>query len=147
VPAAVSTYLFNSQLVTLPDGRTALIAPRECEEHDGVRAYVHSLVDGEAPIDEVRYFDLRQSMNGGGGPACLRLRVVLTEREERAIAPGVVFTPALDSKLTAWIERHYRDRLRPGDLADPAFLDESRRALDELTRILELGAIYPFQLS
>jgi len=146
VAAAVGTYLFNSQLVTLPGGKTFLVAPKECEENDQVRAYVAGLVDGDAPIDEVRYFDLRQSMQGGGGPACLRLRVVLTEREERAIAPGVVFSPALDRKLVAWIERHYRDRLRPSDLADPALLVESRTALDELTRILELGSIYPFQL-
>jgi succinylarginine dihydrolase len=144
---AVATYLFNSQLVTLPDGKTVLIAPKECEEHERVRTYVEGLVAGDAPIDEVRYFDLRQSMHGGGGPACLRLRVVLTEREERAVAPGVLFSTALDRKLTAWIERYYRDRLRPGDLADPAFIDETRGALDELTRILELGTIYPFQLA
>jgi succinylarginine dihydrolase len=147
VGVAVTTYLFNSQLVTLPDGRTLLVAPKECEENDQVRTYVAGLVGGEAPIDEVRYVDLRQSMSGGGGPACLRLRVVLTEREERALAPGTLFSPALDGQLVAWIERHYRDRLLPGDLADPAFLDETRTALDELTRILQIGSIYPFQLA
>jgi succinylarginine dihydrolase len=146
VGEAVSTYLFNSQLVTLPNGRMALIAPKECEEHDRVRAYIASLVDGGSPIDEVLYFDLRQSMNGGGGPACLRLRVVLTEAEERAIAPGVIFSDALDRKLVRWIERHYRDRLHPRDFADPQFVDETLRALDELTRLLELGPIYQFQL-
>jgi succinylarginine dihydrolase len=144
---AVSTYLFNSQLVTLPNGKTVLVAPTECEENERVRAYVASLVDGDAPLDEVRYVDLRQSMNGGGGPACLRLRVVLTEREERRVAPGVVFSPALDRKLVAWIERHYRERLRPSDLADPALIVEAKTALDELTRLLELGSIYPFQLT
>jgi succinylarginine dihydrolase len=144
---AVSTYLFNSQLVTLPDGQTVLIAPKECEEHPRVRAYVTSLVESDAPIDRVCYVDLRQSMNGGGGPACLRLRVVLTEAEERAVAPGVIFSTALDRTLTAWIERHYRDRLRPSDLADPSFLIETRTALDELTRLLDLGSIYPFQLT
>jgi succinylarginine dihydrolase len=149
VGVAVSTYLFNSQLVTVPDGRTGrtiLVCPRECEENASVRAYIASLVEGDAPIDGVRYVDLRQSMNGGGGPACLRLRVVLTEREEQAIAPGVVFSEELDRTLTAWIERHYRDRLRPSDLADPLFLRETKTALDELTQILAIGAIYPFQL-
>jgi succinylarginine dihydrolase len=72
--------------------------------------------------------------------------VVLHEREERAIAGGVLFSDALDARLTAWIERYYRDRLRPADLADPAFLEESRTALDELTRLLQLPSIYPFQL-
>jgi succinylarginine dihydrolase len=142
---AVSTYLFNSQLVTLPDGRTLLVAPRECEENEQVRDYIASVVD-DGVIDDVRYFDLRQSMNGGGGPACLRLRVVLDEAEEKAIAPGVLFCDALDARLTAWIERHYRDRLEPKDFTDVRFVDEIQVALDELTGILGLGAIYPFQL-
>lgn len=150
VAEAVSTYLFNSQLVTLPQnsgGRTLLVAPKDCEDHPRVRAYVQQLVDGDSPIDDVRYFDLRQSMNGGGGPACLRLRVVLTAEEERALAPGVRFTPELDGKLVGWIERHYRDRLQPGDLADPQLIGETERALDELTQLLGLPSIYPFQLS
>lgn len=146
VGVAVATYLFNSQLVTLPDGKTLLVAPRECEENERVRGCVARLV-GEGVLDDVLYVDLRQSMNGGGGPACLRLRVVLTEREERALAPGALFTPVLDRELVRWIERNYRDRLHASDLADPQFLDESKRALDELTRILSLGSIYPFQLA
>ena len=36
-------------------------------------------------------------------------------------------------------------RVAPEDLGDPALLDESRRALDELTRILRLPPVYPFQ--
>jgi succinylarginine dihydrolase len=144
---AVSTYLFNSQLVTLPDGQTLLVAPRECEENESVRDYIASLVDDAGAIDDVRYFDLRQSMHGGGGPACLRLRVVLDEAEHKAIAPGVLFSPALDQKVSAWIERHYRDRLQPQDFADPRFVQEIKVALDELTAILGLGAIYPFQLA
>ncbi len=48
-------------------------------------------------------------------------------------------------QLRLWIEKHHRDKLRPGDLADPRLLEESRTALDELTRILQLGSIYPFQ--
>jgi succinylarginine dihydrolase len=33
------------------------------------------------------------------------------------------------------------------DLADPQLLNECRTALDELTQILKLGAVYPFQAS
>jgi succinylarginine dihydrolase len=100
---------------------------------------------GPRPIDQVLHFDLRESMHGGGGPACLRLRVVLTEEEERALAPGVRFTPGLHERLTGWVERHYRDVLMPEDLGDPAFLRECQGALDELTRLLGLGALYDFQ--
>lgn len=143
---AVSSYLFNSQLLTLPGGRCALIAPIECQENPRVQAYVQSLIEGEAPIHEVHHFDLRQSMRGGGGPACLRLRVVLTEDEAAALPPGVFFSPQLDARLVAWIDKHYRDELRPEDLADPALLTESQVALDELSQLLGLPSIYPFQL-
>ena len=45
----------------------------------------------------------------------------------------------------AWVERHYRDELRPADLADPTLLEEGRTALDALTGILGIGSVYPFQ--
>ena len=84
-------------------------------------------------------------MQNGGGPACLRLRVVLTEDEMRAAKPGVFMSEALGAELEAWIKRHYRDRLAAEDLADAGLIDEGRRALDELTGILGLGSIYEFQ--
>ena len=90
-------------------------------------------------------FDLKQSMQNGGGPACLRLRVVLDADAQAAVLPGVWMTGALHAQLVSWVERHYRDRLLPADLADPALLDESRTALDRLTQLLGLGNLYPFQ--
>jgi succinylarginine dihydrolase len=95
----------------------------------------------------VLMFDLKQSMENGGGPACLRLRVALTEAERAAIRTRVVLDDALAGELDGWIRRNYRDRLAPADLADPTLYDESRRALDELTAMLRLPAIYPFQLA
>ncbi len=144
---AVKSYLFNSQLVTTAPGRMALIAPSDCRETPSVRAFVRELVErGDTPVQEVHYFDLKQSMRNGGGPACLRLRVVLTDAEIAAL-PGIVFINDRSyQKLTAWVKKHYRDKLSHADLADPALLAESRRALDELTRLLGLGKIYPFQL-
>lgn len=147
VSTAVSTYLFNSQLVLLPDGRTLLVAPEECRENDDVRTLIDELIASGGAFDDVRYFDLRQSMHGGGGPACLRLRVVLDAAEEAAMAPQVAFTPALDAALQAWIGTHFRDRLQPRDLADPQLVDETHTALDRLTDLLGLGSIYPFQLT
>jgi succinylarginine dihydrolase len=93
----------------------------------------------------VIYQEVRESMQNGGGPACLRLRVVLNKTEYEAMHKGVELTETLYQKLTAWVEKHYRDRLLPEDLADPQLLEEGRRALDELTRLLQLGPIYPFQ--
>ena len=84
-------------------------------------------------------------MRNGGGPACLRLRVVLTDAELQAVAPGVLMNDSLFFTLNNWVDRHYRDRLTEADLADPQLLIENRQALDELTRIMGLGSIYPFQ--
>ena len=142
---AVASYLFNSQLLSRPDGRLLLVAPAECRENGRVRGYLDALIASDGPIREVLVFDLRQSMENGGGPACLRLRVALTDAERAAVRARVFLDDALAGDLDAWIRRHYRDRLAPADLGDPSLYDESRRALDELTALLRLPAVYPFQ--
>lgn len=146
VSEAVSTYLFNSQLVSQANGQMALIAPIECEQNPRTHALItHLLEQKDNPIDEVHFIDLRQSMHNGGGPACLRLRVLLSEDELNAMHQGVLITEPLLNQLDAWVERHYRSHLLAKDLLDPLLIDEILVALDELTRLLDLGAIYPFQ--
>ncbi|WAG80423.1 N-succinylarginine dihydrolase [Metapseudomonas furukawaii] len=147
VEDAVRSYLFNSQLLSRPDGSMLLVVPEECRSNANVWNYLSGLTAGSGPIREVKVFDLKQSMQNGGGPACLRLRVALKEDELAAVNPGVILTPELHATLTAWVEKHYRDRLSEADLADPQLLVECRTALDELTQILKLGAVYPFQLN
>jgi succinylarginine dihydrolase len=143
---AISSYLFNSQLVSLPGGGMALVAPVECREIPAASGLLDTLVaDGSTPIAAVHLVDTRQSMRNGGGPACLRLRVVLRDDELAAVAPGLLPDDAQLTRLEDWVRRHYRDTLTPGDLADPALLEESRRALDELTALLGLGPLYDFQ--
>ena len=146
VEDAVRSYLFNSQLVSPPDGTTRLICAQECREIPAVSDYLDNVVaDPANPIKHVHVFDLRQSMQNGGGPACLRLRVPLSPVEHAAVNPRCWLTDTRYVELREWITRHYRDRLTLADLADPQLLDDSRRALDELTRLLGLGAIYDFQ--
>ncbi|MGH7176498.1 MAG: N-succinylarginine dihydrolase, partial [Tepidisphaeraceae bacterium] len=142
---AVKSYVFNSQLLTLPDGTTLLIAPSDCLKAPSARQYIESICGRGRPIESVHYVDVRQSMNNGGGPACLRLRVVLSDAELSKANSGVIWNESLDSKLMQWVGRHYRDSLSPTDLADSMLLDESRAALDELTSILNLGLVYEFQ--
>lgn len=143
---AVTSYLFNSQLVTVPDGSTTLIAPLEVRENARVAAFIDRVIDDPAnPIARAEYLDVRESMRNGGGPACLRLRVVLTDDELARIHPGVLFTPDLDRRLTTWVEAHYPDRLTADDLVDPRLARRCLDALDELTRILGLPGLYPFQ--
>lgn len=145
VEEAVTSYLFNSQLISLADDDMALIVPKECEDSATVRNLLDQLVhDASNPINKVVVMDLKQSMRNGGGPACLRLRVTLNEEEIKAVS-NCILTPPLFEDLTQWVEKHYRDELAQKDLADPALLNESRTALDELTRILGVGSIYDFQ--
>ena len=146
VEEAVRTYLFNSQLLTLPGGKgMVLVAPRECSESPAASAVIDRLIEGESPIVEAHHFDLRQSMRNGGGPACLRLRVVLSDDEADRVNQGVLLTDARYHALERWIERHYRETLSLTDLADPTLLTETRDALDALTNLLHLGPIYRFQ--
>ena len=145
VAEAVATYLFNSQLLSRADGSMALILPQEAQEHAGVWEYLNELLAGDNPIADLRVFDLRESMANGGGPACLRLRVVLTAEEYQAVNPHVLMNDTLFATLNDWVDRYYRDRLTQADLADPQLLREGRDALDRLTQILQLGSVYPFQ--
>lgn len=142
---AVASYPFNSQLVTLPDGTMALIAPSEARDASKCRAFLERVVGEDNPVATIHWVDVNASMNNGGGPACLRLRVPLTEAEERALSARVIFDAELDRDLTAFVEKHYRDRLEARDLSDPALLVEVRTALDELTGLLRLGPVYEFQ--
>jgi len=146
IAEAVATYLFNAQLLSLPDGSMTLLAPAECEAHPRVQAILSAfLADAANPISQVHYLDLKQSMRNGGGPACLRLRVPLTEQELAAMHAGVLVTDPLLDTLDAWVVKHYRSELRAEDLADPQLVQEVFTALDELSVLLQLGSIYPFQ--
>lgn len=142
----VKSYLFNSQLISVPgEEKMCLIAPGEAKSTPSVAAYLDDLVASGGPIGDVHYMDLRESMQNGGGPACLRLRVVLTEQEESALGARVLLDDLLADEIEAWIKTHYRETLEPDDLHDPALMTESYAALDELTQILQIGTIYDFQ--
>ena len=144
---AITSYLFNSMLVEMPnEARLVLIAPAECRETPSVARYCEKLVAGNGPIGRVDFVDVRQSMRNGGGPACLRLRVVLSDAEHAAANPKMLLDDALYEQLTVWVKRHYRETLAPADLADPHLLAEGQEALDELCAIMGLGSgFYPFQ--
>ena len=142
---AIKSYLFNTQLVTLANGDMAIIAPTDCEENPAVSAYLNELVTLNTPIKHIRYYDVKQSMRNGGGPACLRLRVAMNDTELAAVNQSTMMNDAQFERLNNWVDKHYRDRLSVDDLRDVALLNESRTALDELTQLLKLGSVYPFQ--
>ncbi|ATB35976.1 succinylarginine dihydrolase [Cystobacter fuscus] len=142
---AVKAYPFNSQVLALPDGSLAIVAPEESRDTPTTRRFLERVVAGNNPVKAVHYLDVRQSMNNGGGPACLRQRVWLTDAERAAVKAHVFYTPELHASLADWVTRHYREELRAEDLRDPRLARETMTALDELTRLLHLGPVYDFQ--
>jgi succinylarginine dihydrolase len=145
VESAVATYPFNSQVLTLADGSMVIVAPEDAHEDAHACAFLERVAASGGPVRAVHYIDVRQSMHNGGGPACLRLRVPLTDAESRALRACVILDDALYDALCTWVDRWYRDRLVPADLADPTLARDAMSALDDLTRILRLGAVYDFQ--
>jgi succinylarginine dihydrolase len=144
---AIKSYLFNTQLLEIPgEDRLVLIAPLECSENKATARYLDALVASNGPIGRVMFVDVRQSMRNGGGPACLRLRVVINAAQKDALGARALLDDTLFEELNVWVGKHYREILAPQDLGDPALMLEGHVALDELTQIMKLGSdFYPFQ--
>lgn len=142
---AVASYLFNSQLVSLSGGEMALILPTETEENPRTRAFVDETIAANNPVGRAVYLDVRESMRNGGGPACLRLRVMLSQDERAAANPNFLLDTDKIAALETFVQTHYRDRLSAEDLRDPAFMEEAFAALDALASLLGMGAFYEFQ--
>lgn len=144
---AVASYLFNSQLVSLDaqtggGGEMALILPKETEENPRTKAFVDETLAANNPIGRAVYLDVRESMRNGGGPACLRLRIVLSEAERAATRQNFLLDGEKISALEALVQKHYRDRLSTDDLRDPAFMEEAFAAQGALAELLGMGAFY-----
>jgi succinylarginine dihydrolase len=114
---AIASYLFNAQLVTLPAGTQALVLPGEAQAVPSVRAYLEDLVAGNGPIRETLFVDVRQSMANGGGPACLRLRVVA---DPATVDPRFMVDEARLDRIEAAIAATWPEEIAPTQLADPA---------------------------
>ncbi|MEM1037133.1 MAG: N-succinylarginine dihydrolase [Pseudomonadota bacterium] len=139
---AIKSYLFNSQLLQWPgEDRLVLLAPTETQDTEATREYCERVVQGNGPIGRVQYVDVRQSMKNGGGPACLRLRVVMTAEERAAMHQGVLLDEAKIDALQAVVRATYRDRLSVSDLADSAFAEECFHARRELLKVLDLETL------
>lgn len=118
---AIAAYLFNAQLVTCPDGSRALIVPAECTETPSVKRWLDAHIGGNGPIHAIHVAQLSQSMRNGGGPACLRLRVLLSSAAERAVNPAYLLSDVLADRFEAVIEAHWPERVTPDDIGLPDF--------------------------
>ena len=134
---AIRSYLFNSQLLTLPGGHMALVMPQECRDNARVWDYVQKLLAKNTPIREAIVIDVRESMRNGGGPACLRLRVQADEAALKAIDSRFLLDERKWEALHRVVEAHWPERITPGDIGNSALWEQAwaaRRAL-----LAELG--------
>jgi succinylarginine dihydrolase len=135
---AIDSYLFNAQLVSLPDEGMALILPEEARENAQVWGWLQAMIAGNGPIRRLEVVDVRQSMANGGGPACLRLRVVA---DPAKVDPRFLVDEARLDLISAVIEQHWPEAIVPAAIADPALIgaiERARRALLEALDIVEL---------
>ncbi|MXP42827.1 N-succinylarginine dihydrolase [Altererythrobacter soli] len=135
---AIRTYLFNAQLVTLPDGAMALVVPEECRESAPVWAWCERMLAGNGPIRRVIPVDVRQSMANGGGPACLRLRVVA---DPAHVDPRFLLSDAKAERIEATIARHWPEQIDPADLGSEALAETVRGARMALLDLLDLAEL------
>ncbi|TNE60225.1 MAG: succinylarginine dihydrolase, partial [Sphingomonadales bacterium] len=132
---AIKTYLFNAQLLTLPEGGMALIVPEECRESASVWRWCEQMMASNGPIRQVIPVDVRQSMANGGGPACLRLRVVA---DPATVDPRFLLSDAKADLLESVIAANWPEQIDPTDLGSETLASSVRMARNALLEALEL---------
>ncbi|WP_156841098.1 N-succinylarginine dihydrolase [Novosphingobium aquimarinum] len=126
---AITSYLFNAQLVTLPTGEQALVLPGEAQATPSVWSWLQGHVAGNGPIRQLFVHDLRESMANGGGPACLRLRVVA---DPAMVDPRFMVDAARLATAEAVVREMWPEEIHADVLADPALWErvvDARAAL------------------
>jgi len=135
---AIRTYLFNAQLLTLPSGEMALVVPEECRESAAVWQWCEGMVASNGPIRRVIPVDVRQSMANGGGPACLRLRVVA---DPANVDQRFLLDEAKAQRIEAVIADMWPEKIAPGQIGDPALAQQVHSAREVLLGVLELDEL------
>ena len=136
---AVKSYLFNAQLVTLPDvAGMVLIVPQEAWKTINVRRWLDTMLAGNGPIRGVIPVDVRQSMANGGGPACLRLRVVA---DPATVDPRFLLSDRRGESIAQTIAGNWPEQIDPGDLGNPTLAGDVVAARATLLQHLDLAEL------
>ncbi len=139
LPDAIKSYLFNAQLVSLPDGGgMGLVVPTEARETPPVWQWLEAHVAGNGPIRRLLPVNVRQSMANGGGPACLRLRVVA---DPATVDPRFIADDAKLDRIADVVSKHWPEAIAPGDLGSAALATDVRRARAALLETLGLSEL------
>ncbi|MBA4765134.1 MAG: N-succinylarginine dihydrolase [Erythrobacter sp.] len=135
---AIRTYLFNAQLLTLPSGEMALVVPSECQESASVWSWCEHMLASNGPIRKVIPVDVRQSMANGGGPACLRLRVVA---DPRTVDQRFMLDEAKTERIEAVIAEMWPESIDPQDIGTDALAKRVIEAREALLSVLSLDSL------
>ena len=135
---AIRTYLFNAQLLTLPGGEMALVVPSECKESTAVWSYCESMLASNGPIRKVIPVDVRQSMANGGGPACLRLRVVA---DPSTVDQRFMLDAAKADRIEAVVGEMWPEAIDPQDIGTDALAKRVIEAREALLTVLSLDTL------
>jgi succinylarginine dihydrolase len=135
---AITSYLFNAQLVTPPDGEMTLVVPTEARETPTVWSWIERHISGNGPIRRVQVVDVRQSMANGGGPACLRLRVVA---DPQTVDPRFLVDDSKLDRLSEVVRRTWPVEIDNADLQNPTLAREVEAARNALLEALDLAEL------
>ncbi len=140
---AIQSYMFNSQLVTLPEGGMALVLPAEAREVPNVLAWLKELAADNGPITRLDFVEVRESMQNGGGPGCLRLRVPVDEAAFAAIDPRFLLDERKCDGIGEIVSRYWPERIEPADLYQAELWNS---AVEARVKLLEYIGFYPEEL-
>ncbi len=131
---AVSSYLFNAQLVSRAAGMT-LILPEEARSNAPVWRWLSEHVAGNGPIRALEIVDVRESMANGGGPACLRLRVVA---DPGTVDPRFLVDHASLDRIAGLVTEHWPETIDANAIGDAALVARIEAAHRALLEALDL---------
>ncbi|MDG5750688.1 N-succinylarginine dihydrolase [Qipengyuania sp. XHP0211] len=135
---AIKTYLFNAQLLTLATGEMALVVPNECQESAAVWSWCEHMLAGNGPIRKVIPVDVRQSMANGGGPACLRLRVVA---DPATVDARFLLDEQRAERIESVIAQTWPEQIDPADIGNEALAKTVIEAREALLAVLSLDEL------
>ena len=135
---AVSSYLFNAQLLTPPSGEMTLVVPEECRDSAPVWSWLQDMLASNGPIRQVNVVDVRQSMANGGGPACLRLRVAA---DPAHVDPRFMLDEVKADGMEKIIAAHWPDQIDPVDIGSDVLAKQIRSARGALLEFLSISEL------
>jgi len=136
---AIKCYLFNGQLLSRDhDSSMTLLCPEQVNETPSAMQAVASILNHGGPITKCEFVELRESMNNGGGPACLRLRVPMSSSQWHCVPTSVKWSEAVADRLCDVIERYYPETLTIDELHDVEFIKVVQTATEAIERVLGL---------